>query len=144
MCVEKNSDYFFTGVYVWVIHLRPPRHHHVVMPAPHLKMNAPFTSFCKQNMHVELKNHFEIETHINGTTLDLVTLSIRENELLPVDIITDTSVTCNTLTARFMEPTWGQAGADRTQVGPILAPWTLLSGVICGILFENHWVEITP
>ena len=31
--------------------------------------------------------------------------------------------------ARFMGPTWGQFGADRTQVGPMLAPWTLLSGI---------------
>ena len=30
--------------------------------------------------------------------------------------------------ARFMGPTWGSSGADRTQVGPMLAPWTLLSG----------------
>ena len=32
------------------------------------------------------------------------------------------------LTARFMGPTWDPSGADRTQVGPMLAPWTLLSG----------------
>ena len=32
------------------------------------------------------------------------------------------------LIARFMGPTWGPSGADRIQVGPILAPWTLLSG----------------
>ena len=30
--------------------------------------------------------------------------------------------------ARFMGPTWGPSGADRTQVGPMLVPWTLLSG----------------
>ena len=30
--------------------------------------------------------------------------------------------------ARFMGPTWGPSGADRTQVGPMLGPWTLLSG----------------
>ena len=29
---------------------------------------------------------------------------------------------------RFMGPTWGPSGTDRTQVGPILAPRTLLSG----------------
>ena len=28
--------------------------------------------------------------------------------------------------ARFMWPIWGPPGADRTQVGPMLAPWTLL------------------
>ena len=33
-----------------------------------------------------------------------------------------------TLIARFMGPTWGPSGADRTQVGLILATWTLLSG----------------
>ena len=32
-----------------------------------------------------------------------------------------------TLIARFMGQTWGPSGADRTQVGPMLAPWTLLS-----------------
>ena len=33
-----------------------------------------------------------------------------------------------TLIASLMGPTWSRSGADRTQVGPILAPWTLLSG----------------
>ena len=32
--------------------------------------------------------------------------------------------------ARFMGPTWGPSGADRTQVGPMLAPWILLSGTV--------------
>ena len=36
--------------------------------------------------------------------------------------------TGTTQIAWFMGPTWGPSGADRTQVGPILAPWTLLSG----------------
>ena len=30
-----------------------------------------------------------------------------------------------------MGPTWGPSGADRTQVGPMLAPWTLLFGFLC-------------
>ena len=34
------------------------------------------------------------------------------------------------LIARFMGTTWGPSGANRTQVGPMLAPWTLLSGAI--------------
>ena len=33
-----------------------------------------------------------------------------------------------TLIARFMGPTWDPPGADRTQVGPMMATWTLLSG----------------
>ena len=31
--------------------------------------------------------------------------------------------------ARFKGPIWGPPGADRTQVGPMLAAWTLLSGM---------------
>ena len=34
------------------------------------------------------------------------------------------------LIARFMGPKWGLSGADRTQVGPMFAPRTLLSGMI--------------
>ena len=35
----------------------------------------------------------------------------------------------SSLIERLRGPTWGPSGADRTQVGPMLAPWTLLSGV---------------
>ena len=35
-----------------------------------------------------------------------------------------------TLIARLIGPTWGLSGADRTQVGPMLVPWTLLSGYV--------------
>ena len=36
----------------------------------------------------------------------------------------------STQIVRFMGPMWGPPGADRTQVGPMLAPWTLLSGYV--------------
>ena len=41
--------------------------------------------------------------------------------------------------AKSMGPTWGPSGADRTQMGPMLAPWTLLSGTpwsYCPLQFE--------
>ena len=40
-----------------------------------------------------------------------------------------------TLIARFIGQTWDPSRADRTQVGPMLAPWTLLSGE-CFHVFE--------
>ena len=43
-----------------------------------------------------------------------------------------------TLITRFMGPTWRPSGADRTQVGPMLAPWTLLSGYFQTIYFEGQ------
>ena len=49
------------------------------------------------------------------------------------------------LIERFMGPTWGPSGAGRTQVGPMFAPWILLSGN-CSITsmrgpaaFVNTW-----
>ena len=33
--------------------------------------------------------------------------------------------------AKFMGPTWGSPGSCRPQMGPMLAPWTLLSGLAC-------------
>ena len=48
------------------------------------------------------------------------------------------------LMARFIGPTWGPSGADRTQVGPMFAAWTLLSGLCqkldddCALGMGNH------
>ena len=44
------------------------------------------------------------------------------------------------LIARFMGPTWGPSGAERTQVGPMLAPWTLLSGTFL-FLQGRPWIS---
>ena len=38
--------------------------------------------------------------------------------------------------SRFRGPTWGPSGADRTQVGSMLAPWTLLSG---SVKLAGYW-----
>ena len=37
--------------------------------------------------------------------------------------------------AKFMGPTWGTPGSCRPQMGPMLAPWTLLSGIACVVLY---------
>ena len=46
----------------------------------------------------------------------------------------------STLVARLMGPTWGPSGADRTQVGPMLAPGTLLSGLRVPQLPFHLWL----
>ena len=47
--------------------------------------------------------------------------------------------------ARFMGPTWGPPGADRTQVGPMLAPWILLCGLVDCIVGKRNWAgQIFP
>ena len=37
-------------------------------------------------------------------------------------------------TAKFMGPTWGPPGFCRSQMGPMLAPWTLLSGISAAMI----------
>ena len=39
-------------------------------------------------------------------------------------------------------PTWGPPGADRTLVGPMLAPWTLLSGSLLynAVILSSFWL----
>ena len=44
----------------------------------------------------------------------------------------------HTLIARIMGPTWGPPGSCRPQVGPILAPWTLLSGYISVYQYSKY------
>ena len=41
--------------------------------------------------------------------------------------------------ANFMGPTWGPPGACRPQMGPMLAPWTLLSGIILSWHHAASW-----
>ena len=37
---------------------------------------------------------------------------------------------CASQIAKFMGPTWGPPGSFRPQMGPMMAPWTLLSGLL--------------
>ena len=55
-------------------------------------------------------------THLVFSSTPVLTVSIDVVFILPMNLI-----------GRFMGPTWGPSGADRTQVGPMLAPWTMLS-----------------
>ena len=42
--------------------------------------------------------------------------------------------------AKFMGPTWGPPGSCRPQMGPMLVPWTLLSGLLAPVeLFTGCW-----
>ena len=45
----------------------------------------------------------------------------------------------NSQIARFMGPTWGLSGSRRPLMGPMLAPWTLLSGLLCLERWSLWW-----
>ena len=59
-----------------------------------------------------------------------ISINRTHNSILPVILSLAHYPTVSPLIARFMGPTWGPSGAVRTQVGPMLAPWTLLSGTL--------------
>ena len=53
----------------------------------------------------------------------------------------------HTLKAKFLGPTWGPSVANRTQVGSMLAPWTLLSEYMqlssMGVCIGSHVIQYT-
>ena len=71
-------------------------------------------------------------THVEFGTVGLLLISWGDAWI----IISQCFVCFMSLIIRFMGPMCGPSGANRTQVGPMLAPWTLLSGV--SVWIWNH------
>ena len=119
-----NSDFVFT----------------VLLPAKH-QMNCCFIVTCDVMATQEIKLYwpncwvFNILQHdITGPHYFLTAQII-----LLLKCIRQTASNISTsLIATFMGPTWGPSGADRTQVGPMLAPWTLLSGMFGSETMTNY------
>ena len=62
--------------------------------------------------------------------MDVVWLGwMRARYFRSVTGMTPSSWYITSLYSPWKQGSWGRSGADRTQVGPMLAPWTLLSGV---------------
>ena len=74
---------------------------------------------CFNIKQAELLNQLTLCLLRNFTDIDpyLYTPSSDLNSVIP-------------LRARFMGPTWGPLGANRTQVGPMRATWTLFFGTL--------------
>ena len=56
-------------------------------------------------------------------------------------------ITSKSQRARIMGPTWGPPGSCRPQVGPMYAPWTLLSGIIlrwCMVWRLDYYLVAAP
>ena len=61
----------------------------------------------------------------NDVIMVAMVLSIVKTIYTPID---GRTVRNTTQIVRFMGPTWGPPGSCRPQMGPMLAPWSLLSG----------------
>ena len=95
------------------LHISPPRESSRILYVGDHTLNLWITSI---NVFKAIKWQSILSAAIQPPVWSLQALGIHINE--------------PSLIAKFMGPTWGPAGAERTQVGPMLAPWTLLSGYL--------------
>ena len=56
----------------------------------------------------------------------------------------DVGTNIQTHIARFMEPAWDPPGPCRPQMGPMLAPWTLLSGTVVIECLTAYLIYVLP
>ena len=98
-------------------------------------------TFMCQNSMIN-KNVFEdTNSRIAETNLDFKLIDL----ILSADGLTlsGTSFTgSDSQIAKFMGPTWGPPGSCRPQMGPMLAPWTLLSGLLAKPGSNQHYLSI--
>ena len=76
--------------------------------------------------------------HCRNTFSSDVLLTFRTNVAAFVGIIIRHSlcnIGMNTQISRFMGPTWDPPGSCRRWMGPMFAPWTLISGLLLQIMF---------
>ena len=80
-------------------------------------------------------NHFRLAGPLWGETIGSYVDSITRRQAVTGNL---------TLIARLIGPTWGPSGADRTQMVPLLAPWTLQSGEVSLILSWTNYLNVEP
>ena len=76
-----------------------------------------------------------------STYISYIIAEITRDELQLINSYVLGYIDLTSLTARFMGPTSGPSWADRTHVGPMLAPWTLLSGCNTECMYRrSHFI----
>ena len=101
--------------------------------------------------HKKTGHHFCSENQSNIVYLSLMAShiihksysSVSENLYLGCCVVCTKRQRGNTQKAKFMGPTWGPPGSCLPQMGPMLVPWTLLSGYVhksCLAGFRHRWM----
>ena len=75
---------------------------------------------CEEEANINIKSYYHIMIYWNISKYLCKKININ-NEKWVLTVISQI--------ANFMGPTWGPPGSCRPQMGPMLAPWTLLSGM---------------
>ena len=110
-----------------------------------VKSSLKFKSFLFKKLHFEISSakwrpfclDLNVLRSIGNQPLNLLSLNIPVAGLGSSFI--DSTLSLATLIARFMGPTWGPSGADRTQVGSMLAPCYLNTVAE----YNDLWLSVT-
>ena len=120
-CSKQPGNSTGPGSVMW-LRLKIPWDVKMTQPDEHINPRWPGTNRVKT-----------ISYHYDKSTRQCLRCHRIKTSMWPTFIVTyngkNTGRKEGFLIARFMVPTWGPSEADRTQVGPMLAPWILLSRV---------------
>ena len=110
----------------------------------HLGPVGPRWAPCWPHKTCYLGNHTLLYKQPEGVCINIFYHMIDQSIIVEYFEPSKNMFAFTSLITRFMGLTWGPSGADRTQVGPMLATWTLVSGkyipdtsVLCIILIEQ-------
>ena len=103
--------------FVWGIHRWP--------------VNSPYRwPVTRKFFHLMTSSCNDSQWNLEENMSNIIDNIVPADGLAPTAAATSADImsTKSALRESFMGPKWGPSGADRTQMGPMLAPWTLLSG----------------
>ena len=98
-------------------------------------MVAPWPAICYYISHAYLMKNLVCTDQCTHIVMTGVQVTQVWNPLIRGTIKVHTHL--HWMIARFLGPSWGPSGAERTQVGLMLAPWNLLSGTCIGGLVQG-------
>ena len=112
---------------------------------------------CVWHQSIIWTNAEILSTYFSGRLLEIKTISLKKSlwkchfKILPtilsrsqcVKSLLRYRVQFPTEIAMFMGPTWGPSGSCRSQMGPMMASWTVLSGIpwypgTCRVVVESR------
>ena len=94
---------------------------------------------CKARTSFSLEDTFFLISVVFNRSWVVIGSDTYWSELLYM-IPCRTRFTLGNKNTSWQRGSWGPSGADRTQVGPVLTPWTMLSGQLKLIWYKTHQI----
>ena len=139
-------SYNITPFYLQFINSKTTKYHNCKKtphPHPHpisLSMNAADTSEPPEQTvacYFHFRYHKVYSPYLQGVIYSSLSSSMVINPTLLAYLYNNIR---SAQIAKFMGPTWGAPGSCRPQMGPMLVPWTLLSGWVSCHQSKQWWM----